>query len=225
MSCERYERDLALFVEGDLRTADVPAVEQHLASCLRCQAFERGLRSSQAALRSLADAELPEHAIAAARARVLAAVRTRPRTVWNMPRWAWVAFAGGLPVALCLALFWLGGPREPAPGPTVTQMGAQPTPAPQVVAEQAVPPDSTKPQRRAVSPSVQRPRHPRVDRLSPEDADQLARALVLVSRLQREDGEPLREREATDEARTPLARIATSDPNVVIYWQFDPSGG
>jgi hypothetical protein len=224
MSCERNERKLALHLEGDLEAEEADALERHLATCVRCRAFERELRNSQAALKSLADAELPEPAIAVARARVLAAVGTPPGAGWNMPRWAWVSLAAGVPVALGLALFWRAGGVTPTPGPAVTQTGARSLPTPRLAAVPALPLDSTKPQHRAVSPSVQPPRHPQVDRLSPEDADQLARALVLVSRLQRSDPPP-RTTDAADATRTPLAHIATDDPNVVIYWQFDPSGG
>jgi hypothetical protein len=62
-----------------------------------------------------------------------------------------------------------------------------------------------------------------VPELSPDDADQLARAVVAVSRIRR----------VTDRPREPLAeplppavvRLSTSDPGVVIYWQLDSKGG
>jgi hypothetical protein len=224
MSCERHERDLALLVEGDLLPSDVPLIERHLATCAQCQMFERGLRSSQATLKSFAEDALPEHALAAAHARVLATVRTRPRPAWNTPRWAWIACASAVPVAVGVALVWLGGSVTPTPGPTVTQTEPRPMPTPQVATGLPLSPDSTKARQPAVSRNVQRPRHSHLDRLSPEDADQLTRALVLVSQLRREDGwRPAGE--PVETAQTPLARIATDDPNVVIYWQFDPNGG
>jgi hypothetical protein len=62
-----------------------------------------------------------------------------------------------------------------------------------------------------------------VPTLSADDADQLARAVVAIARIQRVDEAP-----ADDEpspALTPLMRLATADPDVVIYWQLEPNGG
>jgi hypothetical protein len=61
--------------------------------------------------------------------------------------------------------------------------------------------------------------------LSPEDAEQLARALVYVAQL---DGLPRVEENAHDKPSVPppqLARFETDDPNVVIYWLLDSKGG
>jgi hypothetical protein len=62
-----------------------------------------------------------------------------------------------------------------------------------------------------------------VPELSPEDASQLARALVGVSRIRR-----LRDRPpaALVEPFPPaMVRLETPDPGVVIYWQLDSNGG
>jgi hypothetical protein len=58
--------------------------------------------------------------------------------------------------------------------------------------------------------------------LTSDEADQLARALVAVSRIERLSDV---ERQPTEVPDTPLLRIATDDPNVVIYWRLEPSGG
>ena len=59
--------------------------------------------------------------------------------------------------------------------------------------------------------------------LSPEDADQLARALVAVSRIRRlsdwRAGAPAAPSSPT------VVRLETLDPDVVIYWQLDANGG
>jgi hypothetical protein len=67
----------------------------------------------------------------------------------------------------------------------------------------------------------------RTEPLSPEDADQLARALVYVSQLDGVPPAPNEPSEAEEAAKPPtaLVRLATQDPNVVIYWQFDSNGG
>jgi hypothetical protein len=68
-----------------------------------------------------------------------------------------------------------------------------------------------------------------VPALSPDDADQLARAVLAVSRISRVHEErpevdpwPAPERHADP---APLMRVATTDPDVAIYWQLEPSGG
>jgi hypothetical protein len=63
--------------------------------------------------------------------------------------------------------------------------------------------------------------------LSADDADQLARAVVAVAQISSAHGRaPDPATDATpDAAPTPLMRVATTDPNVAIYWQLDPSGG
>ena len=60
-----------------------------------------------------------------------------------------------------------------------------------------------------------------VPALSPDDADQLARAVVAIARIDRLDEAPL----DAEPSPTPLVRLATADPDVVIYWQLEPSGG
>jgi hypothetical protein len=60
-----------------------------------------------------------------------------------------------------------------------------------------------------------------VPALSPDDADQLARAVVAIARIERVDEAP----SEPSPAPAPLVRLATADPDVVIYWQLEPSGG
>jgi hypothetical protein len=60
--------------------------------------------------------------------------------------------------------------------------------------------------------------------LSPEDADQLARAVVEVGRVERLV-EPAATGGGLEPAASLLVRLETDDPNVVIYWQLDSNGG
>jgi hypothetical protein len=59
--------------------------------------------------------------------------------------------------------------------------------------------------------------------LSPDDADQLARAVVAVSRIRRLSDEPPAARD--DRSSPAMVRLETPDPDVVIYWQLDSNGG
>ena len=62
-----------------------------------------------------------------------------------------------------------------------------------------------------------------VPTLSPDDADQLARAVVAIAGIRRVDD--IRLEVEPSPAPAPLMRLATADPDVVIYWQLEPNGG
>ena len=64
---------------------------------------------------------------------------------------------------------------------------------------------------------------PAIPALSADDADQLARAVVAIARIRRVDD--ARPEDEAPPAAAPLMRLATADPDVVIYWQLEPSGG
>src|SRR2546423_5303705 len=53
MSCERWEKQAALSVEGDLPENERVALDRHLAGCALCREFTAGLYDSQDALRDL----------------------------------------------------------------------------------------------------------------------------------------------------------------------------
>jgi len=226
MTCMRYETELALYVERDLSDAAAAAVEAHLRECRTCPAFLAALRASQALVKDLAAEEVPPDLLAAVRVGVAAAAAPRPRSDAPVPAWAaaaaivlalgtlaWVvAFVGGAdPVRKRAEALRPSSPREAIGAPVIASPSVRSTiPAPRRVSprmEQA-------PRGRAHRPSV-------VPALSPDDADQLARAVVAIARIERLDEAPA----DPEPSPTPLMRLATADPDVVIYWQLEPSGG
>jgi anti-sigma factor RsiW len=50
MACEEFEHRILEYLENQLPPAEQPAVETHLAGCVRCQAFARQLQQLDAAL-------------------------------------------------------------------------------------------------------------------------------------------------------------------------------
>jgi anti-sigma factor RsiW len=231
MTCTRYEKDLALYVEHDLTDADAAAVEAHLRECPTCPSFLAELRASQAQLKDLASEEMEAEALAGVRARlVMAAAAQRPRHDGQVPTWA---AAAAIVLALGAVLWIIAVARGTDPARTVA-VSLPPQVAPPAIPSPAAAepsPRSTRPDPPAVSPHMERARarRGRTDRqppapaLSPDDADQLARAVVAIARIRsvqdvRPDVEPSLE-------PTPLMRLATADPDVVIYWQLDPNGG
>lgn len=242
MTCAQYERDLALAVEGDLEERQQARLEQHLRQCARCRDFLQGLKESQRKLKVLAAEPLEDAALAAVRTRVVAALHESARRPVVVPGWGWTLAASLAVSALGLAMVvsrttprasrqtaGLPSPSAPtvapvAPPVPVETPGGAPTRRPPVGA--AVPPSrrpSTVRPATAVSQGMERETARVVPGLSPDDADQLARAIVAVSRIRRVTDRPPA---PPDEPFPPaVVRLQTSDPGVVIYWQLDPNGG
>jgi len=230
MTCTRYENDLALYVEHDLADAEAAAVESHLRECAMCPSFLAELRASQAQLKDLASEEMEAEALAAVRVRlVVAAAAPRPRHDGQVPTWA---AAAAIILALGTLLWIFAVDRRTDPSRTVA-VSSPPRTAPTIPSPPAAEPSprSTLPGPSAVSPHMEQAqvRRGRADRpsvvpaLSPDDADQLARAVVAIARIRSvRDAEPDVDPPAEP---TPSMRLATADPDVVIYWQLDPNGG
>jgi hypothetical protein len=230
MTCMRYEKELALYVEHDLADADAAAVEAHLRECATCPSFLAELRASQAQLKDLASEEMEAEALAAVRVRlVVAAAAPRPRHDGQVPTWA---AAAAIIMALGALLWIFAVDRWTDPSRTIA-VSSPPRIAPTIPSAPAAEPSprSTLPGPPAVSPHMEQAHVGRgradspsvVPALSPDDADQLARAVVAIARIRRvQDAEP--DVEPSPEP-TPLMRLATADPDVVIYWQLEPNGG
>jgi anti-sigma factor RsiW len=234
MTCERYQRGLALYVEADLPADASAVVERHLRTCEPCQGFLRSLAESQQLLKGLAAEPLDDAAVLALRVRVLTASTSGAARVAPSRPWLWALAAGLVLLAAGFGALRLAIPvrpplarsiPEPAPAPRPSAEAARPA---RVAAHQPAStsrPQSTIPTRLAVSPDVGLER-PNPASLTTEEADQLARAVVLVSQIDRLPAEP----EATSEtlARLPptdVIQLATADPGVVIYFQVDSIGG
>jgi hypothetical protein len=229
MTCRGQERLLSLHVEGDLPAHDVAVIEEHLEACEPCRRFLRELRSSQSTLKELAAEPLNEDALASVRVRVRSASRERP----GRPRAAlYWAVAASL-IAAIGGLVWLRGREVRLPGPP--ELAAMPSASVTAARPPAggSPGGVSRPQptREKQESTVRAPRRVLPIRdvpkpapaLSPEDADQLARALLAVSRI--ESLADATVRPAAPPARPPLVRLATSDPDIVIYWQLESDGG
>ncbi len=229
MTCRDQERRLSLYVEGDLPDHDAVGLEAHLEECGSCRSFLGELRASQSTLKELAAEPLDEDALAAVRMRVRSASRERPRRPRAALYWAvaasLIAAIGGL-VWLRGREVRLPGPPELAAMPSASVTAARPPAGgspggvsrPQPTREKQ---DSTVRAPRRVLPISDVPKP--APALSPEDADQLARAVVAVSQI--ESVEDVKAPSSVPSDRPPLIRLATSDPDIVIYWQLESDGG
>jgi anti-sigma factor RsiW len=224
MTCTRFETDLALYVERDLSEAEAAAVEAHLRECPRCPSFLAELRASQALVKDLAAEEISTEAVAAVRVGLArAAAETRRRGDGQVPAWAAAAA-----IVLALGALAYVVARRDGREPMRTAVSSPSSSVPAAIASPEIPPPSARstiPRRQAVSPRMEQARRDRPSDgppLSPDDADQLARAVVAIAGIRRVDeirpeGEP--------SPAPALMRLATADPDVVIYWQLEPNGG
>jgi hypothetical protein len=224
MTCRDRASDLALYVGGDLPDESLEELERHLRKCAACRVFLAELEASQAAVKDLAAEPVPEEARAAVRARL-----ARARSQGPGRRAAW-AVAAGLATA-AVALFWLAAPGVRLPDsayttvpPDHSSVGGSGTKAASIAVG---PPAAARPQPQnpTVKPASQTP-PPRSSipaALTTADADQLARAVVAVSHIDHVSEPPPESLPETTPA--PFVRLATDDPDVVIYWRLDSDGG
>lgn len=70
MSCEKFEKLIPLYVEGDLRPRQMNGVRTHLSSCLACCKTVESYRATQRWLREAAVAQVPAAALDRMRAGV-----------------------------------------------------------------------------------------------------------------------------------------------------------
>ncbi len=225
MSCPR-EHELALYVEDDLPLDEVRELQSHVLDCVICRSFLLSLEASQRALKELAAEPIANEALAVLRSRAEALPATASRSV----RLGW-ALAAAVGLALLPGLYLaIQGPHGPS-APDVREVRT----APAVVAPPEAPQRPVATPEPAVAPrraSTPRPAAPGVApdaALSPQDMDQLARALVAVSKIDRI--RPLPEVEIDPDPADsipvsgPMVQVATDDPNVVIYWRLEGNGG
>jgi hypothetical protein len=231
MSCERYEHKLALHVEADLAPDEAVTLERHLLACERCRALLRGLEDSQRQLKGLADEPFDEEALLSLRLRIQAAATRGAGPAGFGRHWLWAAAVGALVVALAVGILL----RRPAASPLPSQVQHAASSAPEAQPRNIVErptrlaadgtdgtpmPGSTGHGDRSVSWG--RRSTSRVVPLTREEADQLARAVVVVSRSQHL---PRPAPVPDTEPGMNVVILGTADPRVVIYWQVDSNGG
>jgi len=211
MSCVQWEERVALFAGGDLRPAEAAAVECHLSECAACAALAADLECGLRDLRRAHAEPIPAAYYIAVRARVIAKLAQGTRAHGWLPVWVAAVAAGAFAVLLGML----------RPAAVLSPETAR------VVAE--------VPQRLGTSASAGRPlAHPNRPPLCRAGAiacrplpQPRAPALDLAALPSIRAQELVRAEVASlvpPEDRIHVVRIATDDPNVVIYWQIDDTG-
>jgi hypothetical protein len=133
MSCDAFEKSLALDAGGDLTPAEAARLEAHLEACAPCRELARAIQESQAALKVLSQEDaLEEDALAAWRRRVMARIEGEPRRRVLGWRWAWaVAAAMALLAVLTAPQLLRRTPPVPPVGQAVPPAAGMPNGLPQ----------------------------------------------------------------------------------------------
>jgi anti-sigma factor RsiW len=242
MKCPKAQNLIALDVEGDLAEKQTPALRDHLAACPACAEFAQEMRESQWALKSLGES-VPENAVLL-RARQTALERIRfEQSTPGPARWTWIArpqwvhATAGLAVLVCLATGWLAL-REPRNSAVVAESPAAQT-------ERAVARDKELPGRAApvvaahdASTATAEIPSARKTVETNNAAKRAEPAMAYLSKepVERVDEAPFAARievvsvsagtaSAEGGSETVLLNIASSDPNVLLYWVMDDQGG
>ena len=232
MSCRRYEEWLALEVGSDLPPEKDAELSSHLRGCGDCRRAAEELNTSQAALRALHRSPVAEQRLDAVRAAVLAELRTgsalsaRRRWVvpqWLAPRWAVV----GLVITLAVTIaFW--NSRSADSDHQEKVMASQPA-IPSASSElreeteqPILPPDEERDAEKTVSveqPAAQPalpPRHEEAEE-QPIRAATPAAAITVVSLPEADTGD-------TEGNQDAVLQVASSDPDITIYWLVGRNG-
>ena len=240
MKCPKAQNLIALDVEGDLAEKQAPALRHHLAACPACAEFAQEMRESQWMLKSLGESG-PENAVLL-RARQTALEQIRfeqdnPASPWSawIARPRWVHATAGLAVLACLAAGWLAL-REPRSSAVVAQSPAAQT-------QRTAARDKELPGRAAPvahDSSTTTPEAPSMPEAvktnNPAERAEPAMASLFEEPVERVDeARPAPRIEvvsvnadaasAEGGSETVLLNIASSDPNVLLYWVMDDLGG
>jgi hypothetical protein len=128
LDCKGVDERLEAFVDGDLSSPQLQALEQHLSRCQRCSAALMRARQIRAELRSLPSFELPDRVVRAASASIGHESRTRAARAtgsrWWRPVPSLAAAAAAIVLVVSLAP-WNEPPELPASTADAEQMAAE----------------------------------------------------------------------------------------------------
>ena len=217
MSCRRYEEWLALEAGGDLPPEKAAELSRHLSECGNCRRLAEELHASQAALRAFYRSPVAEQRLDAARAAVLTELRTGSDSSawrrwvtpqWLAPRWA----VAGLAMALAVTIaFW-------------NSRSADPDQQEKVVASQPALPSAPselreEPEQPILSPEEERDEENNVSVEQPAaPAPAITEpAITVISLPDADSGDP-------EENQDTVLQVASSDPDIIIYWLVGRNG-
>lgn len=243
MSCKQYEEWLALEVGGDLFPDKASQLARHLAECDDCRRVTEELRESQAALRTFHRSPLAEDRLDAVRSAVLAELRTgKPTPFWKRPsgaKWLTPRWAlAGAAVALVVTTAYWSFDAAKRSRPEVL-IAVQPTPQEPDTPEPANPRPSKlaselRGERRHAVPAGLPQASPTKElataSLPPRDPAPTKAERAVASKPDKAEHEitvispPQTDTDDTEHNQDTVLQLASSDPDITIYWLIGRNG-
>ncbi len=256
MNCLKREKQIALYVEGDLPKKEATVLARHMEECRQCQQLLHRLQESQSILRSVAEEPMPAAIFDNFPRKVMNEIEFNPplgqrlHFPWNYS-WRWtLGFAGA--VAAVIAGFWIGltyvghGAKE-------KQLARQSMSSsdrslkqvdrsfselkPKQHAQQSREEKSSDHPRQIQEGKSGKPVRPvlpvKKNQAGGKIEDQVALAGIhKAMNLWQEMASNVEERERESTKAKPegipdrlVAKLATQDPNIIIYWLEDAGRG
>jgi hypothetical protein len=207
MKCRYSETDIALYVEGDVGPAKACEIQTHLSVCTQCRDLVIELRESQAVLKTLKQDTVSATSLALVRSQVLAEIQAGVKPVCG--RWVY-ALAGGVFVAV-VAVGLMLEMRKPQVEEIVKSAPLPPPPAVPLTSKTITEPTANLDHKTRPSDRTMK----RVNANVPlrEGDGRRRRQGVAHTEVPPEPAKPL------------VVKLLTDDPNIVIYWLIDNTGG
>ena len=235
MSCLRYEEWLALEAGGDLPPEKAAELSRHMSECGDCRRAAEELRASLAALRAFHQSPVAEERLDAARAVAFAELRAgRASSVWRRwatPQWLaprWAAAGLAMALAVTIALWNSRSADQDQQEKIVASKPALPSEASELPEEPERPipsPDEERDKERTVSveqpaaPPALPPRHDKAEeRPIRAAAPTIPEPVITVVSL------PDVDTGDSEEKQDAVLQVASSDPDITIYWLVGQNG-
>jgi len=154
MSCDAFEKLIALDAGDDLAPAEAARVRAHLDACPGCRELARNVAESRVALKALSEDAPDEDALAPWRRNLMARIEAAPRRPALGWRWTWAA---AVAMALLALLVIRTIPRHAPPPPALLARVTPPAIPPALLA--LVAPPAILPAPPSVEPRPARPAH------------------------------------------------------------------
>jgi len=217
------ENDVALYVEGDVPPAKAREIQAHWSACIRCRDLAVELQESQAALKSLRQDNVSGTSLALVRSQVLAEIQAGVRPVWG--RWVY-ALAGAVFVGV-LAVGWMLEMRRPQ-AQEIVKNATLPPPVAVPLTRGTVTIDANNDTNRQ-SVRGSETANGVSERGKDNKATKANRNVPLREGDSRRRPQGVAHTEIQPEPPAPakplVVKLLTEDPNIVIYWLIDNTGG
>ena len=230
MTCENRQKDVALYVEGDLPSRQALLLEKHMDSCPTCRSFRNEFADTQAIFKGLRNETVTDESLDLVRDRVMQGVETERQAAGrpSIPlkrKWVY-QLAGVAAVALISIGLWsLPGESPPDESPVERSASRKPV---EEVAVLPIPEDVPfEPEGTGTTETTGTTKTTKTTGATDSvESSAPNRALLPAVATRTASNTVDRPQLLISNAEEDLVvKLLTDDPNIVIYWVIDQAGG